>query len=115
MILAADNPLIAQAAQQGLRSAAGHVMPSNGRDVLVVEAAAEIIKSLESEDGVAGVFTGAAPEDLAARLDETGRLGIAARNAPLRILPGGDAETDGRSLGVGCSLRRLPPNILCYT
>jgi hypothetical protein len=48
---------------------------------LILESTPELAKALEAHPGVAGVYEGPVPDELARCLDETGRLGVAAWNA----------------------------------
>ena len=79
VILAADNPAAAQAAREQVKASGGQIRQSYGRDVLIVEAS-PATRSLSGHPGVLGVYEGKVPGEFSKRLDETGRLGVAAWN-----------------------------------
>jgi hypothetical protein len=78
VILSAEDTAAAQAAQQQLMAAQG--AQRYGPYVFIVDIAPGRIQSLEALPGVAGIYAGAVPDQIAQPLDETGRLGIAAWN-----------------------------------
>jgi hypothetical protein len=66
--------------EKKLESAGVRIRQRFGPDVLIVEAAPDLIESISSERGVAGVYPGQVPPETARNLDETGQLGVAAWN-----------------------------------
>lgn len=80
VVLAHDSPRATKKTRQRLAAAGGQVRQQYGPEVLIVEAEPQVIETLEAVKGVAGVFAGAVPPEVAGKLDETGKLGVAAWN-----------------------------------
>jgi hypothetical protein len=80
IVLSPEHKRAAQKAHQRVASPHGRVQQRYGPAVLIVEAEPDLLQRLADDKGVAGVFTGLVPPDVAGQLDETGRLGIAAWN-----------------------------------
>jgi hypothetical protein len=80
IILSADRPQAARQARKKLEASGGQVRQSYGPHVLIADGPAEVLRELESDKGVAGVYSGAVPEESTQRLDDTGQMGIAAWN-----------------------------------
>jgi hypothetical protein len=79
VVLTADDPAAAQLAQRQLADTA-RIMQRYGPHVFVVEVAPELVEALQAPPGVIGIYEGTVPAELTSRLDETGRLGVAAWN-----------------------------------
>ncbi len=79
VVLTADDPAAARLAQRQLADAA-RIAQQYGPHVFVVEVAPELVETLEARPGVVGVYKEAVPDELTDRLDEIGRLGVAAWN-----------------------------------
>lgn len=79
IVLDADGRSAVQAARRQIESTA-KVLQAYGSQVLIAQVAPSVKQSLSSLPGVSGVYEGIADAALAERLDEVGRLGIAAWN-----------------------------------
>ena len=80
VVLKKDSPKAARDAQKRIENRGGHIRQRYGKKVLIVAAADPVIKEIESDQGVAGVYPGQVPEEFSQRLDDTGQIGIAAWN-----------------------------------
>ena len=79
VILTTDDPTAARAAQRQIQADA-RVTQRYGPYVLILDIAPEHAQALETYPGVVGSFEDRVPDDFAGRLDEVGRLGVAAWN-----------------------------------
>src|SRR5215208_5654769 len=79
VVLTADDPAAARLAQRQLAGTA-HIAQRYGQHVFVVEVAPELLAALQAPSGVVGIYEGTVPDELTNRLDEIGRLGVAAWN-----------------------------------
>jgi hypothetical protein len=63
-----------------LESCGAVIRQRYGPNVLILEAAPDVIESLSSDHAVAGVYRGQVPPETTKHLDETGQMGVAAWN-----------------------------------